>query len=55
MQPLQQLAAIGWDLSIPKGILQSLPGCQEATKDVNIQGLWKQGSGKEWLEAAIGG
>lgn len=50
MQPLQQLAAIGWDLSIPKGILQSLPECQEGTKYASIQGLWEQGSGKECLE-----
>lgn len=57
MQPLQQLPAVGWDLSIPKGVLQSPPGCQEGTRDADIQGLCEQGSGEEWAGevAAIGG
>lgn len=50
MQPLQQLPALGWDLSIPKGICKALQGAKRGPGMLTSEGFGSRVVGRSGLE-----
>lgn len=50
MQPLQQLPAVGWDLSIPKGICKALQGAGRGPGMPTSKGFGSRAVGRSGLE-----